>query len=169
MVEEKVERIYTVPLGKAYNYLRTRRAPRAVKLLREFLARHMKVGIANVRLSNSLNTYLWEHSIQRPPRKVKVRVVKIAGKVKAYLPDEVTDEEKKAKKEKELKEAADKLKKEKEEKEKKEAQMKKAEEKATAKETSAPKKEEKAAEAKEDIGAEKKVEKKEAHVEAKKK
>jgi len=166
MVEEKVERIYTVPLGKAYNYLRTRRAPRAVKLLREFLARHMKVGIANVRLSNSLNTYLWEHSIQRPPRKAKVRVMKIAGNVKAYLPDEVTDEEKKAKKEKELNEAADKLKKEKEEKEKKEAQMKKAEEKA-AKEANAPKIEGKPSQGKEEHRNETKVEKKEAHGEVK--
>jgi len=133
MVEEKIERIYTIPLGKSYEYLRTRRTPRAVKLLRQFVSRHMKADLGDVLISNKLNSHLWQHSIQRPPRRVKVRVVKVAGKVKIYLPDEMTDEERKAQKEKEAKEKADKAKKEKEEKEKTEKLKKEQEKKAESK------------------------------------
>lgn len=118
MVEEKIERIYTIPLGKAYEHTRTKRTPRAVKLLRQYVSQHMKSD--DVLLSNRLNNLIWERSIQRPPRKVKVRVIKSDGKVKVYLPDEMSDDEIKAKKEKEVKERAEKLKKEMEEKKKKE-------------------------------------------------
>jgi large subunit ribosomal protein L31e len=124
MAEEKLERIYTVPLGDAYEYTRTKRTPRAVKILRQFMAKHMKSEVENVFLSNKLNAHLWEHSIQRPPRRVKVRVVKEEDQVKVYLPDEMTDQEKKAKLAAEAKEKAEKLKAEREAKakaEKKEA------------------------------------------------
>lgn len=127
MADEKIERIYTVPLGKAYDYTRTKRTPRAVKLLRQFISQHMKADIETVLLSNKLNSHVWERSIQKPPRKVKVRVIKIADKVKVYLPDEVTDEEKKAQKEKEAKEKAEKLKAEAEKKKKEQEAKKKAE------------------------------------------
>jgi len=128
MADEKVERVYTVPLGKAYDYKRTNRVPRAVKLLRQFVSRHMKADIDSVLLSNALNNSLWTRSIQKPPRRVKVRVLKKEGIVNVYLPDEVTEEDKAKKKE-----AEDKAKKDAEEKAKKEAQEKaknEAEEKA---------------------------------------
>lgn len=110
MADEILERIYTVPLGDAYEYTRTKRTPRAVKMLRQFISKHMKAELDAVSLSNLLNSHLWERSIQKPPRKVKVRAVKAEEKVKVYLPDEITDQEKKAKLAKEAKEKAEKLK-----------------------------------------------------------
>lgn len=86
MATEKIERLYTVPLGKAYDYTRTKRARRSISLLREFLVRHMKS--VNVRISESLNEFIWARSMQKPPRKVKIKVVKEGDVVRASLPDE---------------------------------------------------------------------------------
>jgi large subunit ribosomal protein L31e len=105
MADEKLERIYTVPLGKAYDYTRTKRTPRAVKLLKEFISRHMKADLGNVLLSNSLNNHIWGRSIQKPPRRVKIRVIKSDGKVRAYLPEEPTEAEKKPGKEEKVESA----------------------------------------------------------------
>jgi large subunit ribosomal protein L31e len=96
----KLERIYTVPLGEAYDAVRRKRTPRAVKILREFIGRHMKADGERIVLSQALNTHLWERSIQKPPRRVKVRLVKDEGFVRAYLADEKVEEPKKEAKEK---------------------------------------------------------------------
>ena len=93
MVDDKIERIYTVPLGDAYEYIRTKRARRAVSILRQFLSRHMKAGEDDISISNKLNANIWERGIQKPPRRVKIRVIKQAGKVKAFLTDEKTEPE----------------------------------------------------------------------------
>jgi len=63
---DKLERIYTVPLNKAYDYLRTRRTERAVKLLRAFAVRHMKVHEDNVRISAGVNALMWRTPSRSP-------------------------------------------------------------------------------------------------------
>ncbi len=100
---DKLERIYTVPLGDAYSAVRNNRAPRAVKILRAFLTKHMKAD--EVFLSEALNKFIWERSIQKPPRKVKVRVIKEDMIARAYLADEKIEEPKKEEKKAEKKEA----------------------------------------------------------------
>lgn len=103
----KLERIYTVPLGDAYNVSRSKRTPRAMKLLRAFITRHMKAKEERVVISEALNKLLWARSIQKPPRSVKVRLVKEDGvAVRAYLTDEkITEPKKEEKKGEEKKEA----------------------------------------------------------------
>lgn len=102
----KLERIYTVPLGKANEAVRYKRTPRAVKILREFIARHMKADGERITISAALNGFLWQRSIKKPPKRVKVRLIKDAGMIKAYLADEKTEEpKKKAEKEEPKKEA----------------------------------------------------------------
>lgn len=91
----KLERIYTVPLGKANEAVRYKRTPRAVKLLRAFIARHMKADGERITISAMLNNYLWQRSIKKPPKRVKVRLIKDAGVIKAYLADEKIEEPKK--------------------------------------------------------------------------
>lgn len=85
-----LERIYTVPLGEAYEAVRNRRVPKAVKMVREFAAKHMKGE--KVVLSEALNRHLWQKSIQKPPRRVKVRLIKDDGVISAYLADEKIEE-----------------------------------------------------------------------------
>ena len=91
----KLERIYTVPLGDAYEAVRNKRVPRAVKMLRAFVARHMKADEERILLSTALNAHLWAHSIQKPPRRVKVRIVKEEDTITAYLADEKIEAPKK--------------------------------------------------------------------------
>ncbi|MFH0885281.1 MAG: 50S ribosomal protein L31e [Candidatus Micrarchaeota archaeon] len=91
----KLERIYTVPLGDAYETVRRKRVPRAVKILRAFIGRHMKAEDERILISESLNKFLWVRSIQKPPRRVKVRLIKDEGVIRAFLSDEKVEEPKK--------------------------------------------------------------------------
>jgi large subunit ribosomal protein L31e len=105
----KLERIYTIPLGDAYAVSRNSRVPRAIKLVKAFAARHMKAAKdQSVLISEALNSHIWSHSIQRPPRRVKVRLVKDDEAVRAYLADEKIVEKKSAEGKKEDKKDASK-------------------------------------------------------------
>jgi len=105
MVDEKkkLERIYTINLSAAYDYIRTKRCMRAIKILRSYLARHFKADESNVKLSEALNSYVWRDSMQKPPRRVKVRGVKEGDVVNVYLHNE--EEIKKAKEQNKQKKA----------------------------------------------------------------
>ncbi len=78
MAEEKeLKRVYNVPLRKGF--LKTpkwKRSKKAVKVLKEFLARHMKTDINNVKIGKVLNEHLWKHGIKNPPHHVKVETIK---------------------------------------------------------------------------------------------
>lgn len=141
----KLERIYTVPLGDAYEVSRNKRVPRAVKLLRAFIARHMKADGEKITLSEALNKHLWRSSIQKPPRRVKVRFIKDEGFIRAYLADEKIEEPKKKEEKKEEKPAEKAEKKPEAKKEEKKPEPKKEVKKEEAKPAEKPevKKEEK--------------------------
>jgi len=73
-----VERTYTIPLKREWlKSVRYKRAKKAVRAIREFLMRHMKVKeIENIKLGRYLNMILWSHGIKNPPPRVKVNAVK---------------------------------------------------------------------------------------------
>ena len=73
-IEVVEERIYTIPLRKVWGPPRGKRTPRAMRLLRAFVKRHMKAE--NVEISNEVNEELWTRGIRKPPREIKVRLVK---------------------------------------------------------------------------------------------
>ncbi|MEM3393750.1 MAG: 50S ribosomal protein L31e [Candidatus Methanomethylicia archaeon] len=78
-----LERIYTIPLRIAYMVPRNKRTPRAVRFIRSFLAKHMKSD--KIIITPELNEILWARGIQKPPRKIRVRVTKDSeGIVKVY-------------------------------------------------------------------------------------
>ncbi len=70
------ERIYTIPLRKVLNVPRSVRAPYAIRLIRKFVARHMKVPEENVWIDNRVNEKIWERGIEKVPNKITVRVIK---------------------------------------------------------------------------------------------
>jgi len=76
--EEEIveERVYTVPLGRAWIGPRRKRTPRAVRLLRRFILRHMKIEEESLKISNEVNKHLWSRGIQKPPRKIRVRAIR---------------------------------------------------------------------------------------------
>ena len=92
------ERLYTIPLRDAWRTPRKHRAPRAIRIIRSFIQRHMKVGLkeeleeeeeeegGEVIISNEVNEWIWRRGIEKPPRKVRVRAVKdVDGNVTVYL------------------------------------------------------------------------------------
>ncbi|MCW3992920.1 MAG: 50S ribosomal protein L31e [Candidatus Bathyarchaeota archaeon] len=66
------ERIYTVPLGRAWVAPRYRRAEKAISVLRAFVERHMKP--ASIVIDPKVNEAIWKRGIQNPPRKIRVRL-----------------------------------------------------------------------------------------------
>jgi large subunit ribosomal protein L31e len=110
-----LERIYTIPLRAAFEHVRKKRGKRAVKIVQEFALRHMKAD--DVRISEGVNSLILRDSIEKPPRRIKVRMVKGEDSlVRVWL---IGEEEK-------IKEIADKKKKQEEDKKKTEEQAKKA-------------------------------------------
>ncbi|MGQ4870323.1 MAG: 50S ribosomal protein L31e [Candidatus Thorarchaeota archaeon] len=85
--EEEIvdERIYTVPLRKAYwTGSRLRRAKRAVRILREFIERHMKPE--EIHIQPEVNEKIWSRGIQKPPRRIRIRATKNSENlVRVYL------------------------------------------------------------------------------------
>jgi large subunit ribosomal protein L31e len=85
--EEEIidERIYTVPLRKAYwTGSRLRRANRSVRILREFVERHMKPE--ELLIQPEVNHEIWARGIQKPPRRLRIRATKNAENlVRVYL------------------------------------------------------------------------------------
>jgi len=85
--EEEIidERIYTVPLRKAYwTGSRLRRANRSVRILKEFVERHMKPE--ELLIQPEVNDIIWSRGIQKPPRRVRIRATKNADNlVRVYL------------------------------------------------------------------------------------
>ena len=78
------ERFYTIPLGKAWISTRKKRAPRATRIVKSFVLKHMKVRTEaeedeepeRLVIDNEVNEKLWSRGIEKPPRKIRVRVVK---------------------------------------------------------------------------------------------
>ena len=80
------EKIYIINLSRLYWTGRRRRAPRAIKRIREFVTRHTKAE--KVIIDESINMYIFNYAYDKPPRRVAVRVIPIdpEGKVvKAVL------------------------------------------------------------------------------------
>jgi large subunit ribosomal protein L31e len=85
--EEEIidERIYTVPLRRAYwTGSRLRRSNRAVRILRKFVERHMKPE--EIVIQAEVNEKIWSRGIQKPPRRIRIRATKNSDNlVRVYL------------------------------------------------------------------------------------
>lgn len=97
-IEEEIveERTYTIPLGKAWIRPPNKRAPKAMRIIKNFVKRHMKLEARReveeeeepkkLIISNEVNERVWIRGIQKPPRKIRVRAAKDKdGNVTVYL------------------------------------------------------------------------------------
>lgn len=73
---DEIERIVVIPLRATKQAPRTKRAARAIKEIRAYVMRHMKVDEEHVWIDASLNERIWENGIRNPPSKVTVKAVK---------------------------------------------------------------------------------------------
>eukprot|EP00441_Pelagodinium_beii_P031854 CAMPEP_0197646312 /NCGR_PEP_ID=MMETSP1338-20131121/22849_1 /TAXON_ID=43686 ORGANISM="Pelagodinium beii, Strain RCC1491" /NCGR_SAMPLE_ID=MMETSP1338 /ASSEMBLY_ACC=CAM_ASM_000754 /LENGTH=118 /DNA_ID=CAMNT_0043219933 /DNA_START=70 /DNA_END=426 /DNA_ORIENTATION=- len=70
--KEPVTRDYTVHLHKHMQKIAfKKRAPRAVRVIRQFAARVMTTK--DIRIDTKLNKFLWSNGIRNVPRRVRVR------------------------------------------------------------------------------------------------
>jgi len=88
--EEEIveERVYTVPLGRAWISPRKRISPRAVRMIRSFVMKHMKADSDSVKITNEVNERVWSRGIEKPPRKIRVRAAKNAEGIVTVYPAE---------------------------------------------------------------------------------
>jgi large subunit ribosomal protein L31e len=81
------ERIYTIPLGKAWVRPPKKRAPRAMHMIKAFITKHMKLAmrveeeeeaeeLPKLIISADVNEKVWSRGIEKPPRKIRVRAAK---------------------------------------------------------------------------------------------
>ncbi len=84
--EEEIveEKFYTIPLRRAWISQRKKRAPKAMRIIKSYIKKHMKIrteaeGDEEAELlvvSNEVNEKIWNRGIEKPPRKIRVRAVK---------------------------------------------------------------------------------------------
>ncbi len=84
-VEKMIERIYNINVRrKAVKTAKHNRAKKTVKLVRAYVAKHMKSN--EVKLDKELNEEIWKRGAKNPLMKLKVKVIKDdEGKVKVSL------------------------------------------------------------------------------------
>jgi len=87
-----LEREYIVPLRKKFiNTPQYKRTPKAIKVLKQFIVKHMKVydrDLDKVKIDRYLNEEMWQRSIRKPLAKVKVKAKKFeSGIVRLELVD----------------------------------------------------------------------------------
>lgn len=66
------ERTYTIPLKATRSLPVTRRSSAAVRLIRDYVARHTKED--EIAIDESVNERLWAHGMAKPPRSIIVKV-----------------------------------------------------------------------------------------------
>ncbi len=79
------EQIYTIPLREVKEYPMWKRSNKAIKVIREYLSKHMKVDEDKIKISAGLNENVWAHGIQKPPNKVRVKATRSEEGVTAEL------------------------------------------------------------------------------------
>jgi len=86
---EKIEREYVIPLRERCRPVaRYKKTPKAIKTVKEFLAKHMKIrdrDLKKIKLDMYLNEFLWKRGIKKPVHKVKVKAIKEGDIVRVEL------------------------------------------------------------------------------------
>lgn len=89
--ESKIEREYIIPLREKSRVVpRYKKTPKAIKTIKEFIARHMKVenrDLNKVKIDKDLNQFMWARGIRKHPHKIKVKVTKEGENIKVELVD----------------------------------------------------------------------------------
>ena len=88
---EVIEKEYIIPLRRKFKHsVRYKKTPKAIKTIKEFLVRHMKVrdkDLNKIKIDGYLNEVIWQRGIKNPPAKVKVKAVKEGDIVRVGLVD----------------------------------------------------------------------------------
>jgi len=91
MAEKEINEVeYTIPLRDLLRTPRTKRAPKAVKLVKEYVAKHRKADLEDIWIDQEVNEKIWSRGIENPPNKITLKIAWIDGEdlVEVLLPDE---------------------------------------------------------------------------------
>jgi large subunit ribosomal protein L31e len=88
---DKLEREYIIPLRARWKIVPTyKRANKAVKTIKEFLVKHMKIrdrDLNKIKIDKFLNEAIWARGIKHPPSKIKVKAIKEGDIVRVEAAD----------------------------------------------------------------------------------
>lgn len=91
------ERVYSIPLSKAWIMPPRKRAPKAMRMIRSFVTKHMKLEAKKegeeeeeapkrLIISNEVNERIWRRGIEKPLRTIRIRAAKDKeGNVTVFL------------------------------------------------------------------------------------
>jgi len=86
---EKIEREYIIPLReKGRSVPKYKKTPKAIKTIKEFLVRHMKIrdkDLKKIKIDRFVNEALWFRGIKNPPSKIKIKAIKSGDNVRVEL------------------------------------------------------------------------------------
>ncbi len=86
---DQEEKILTIPLRRVKNDPASKRASIAMREIREYVSRHMKVPSEDVWIDTSTNEAVWKRGIKKPPSRIKVKIIKFEdGIVEVSIPRE---------------------------------------------------------------------------------
>ncbi|MGY4884094.1 MAG: 50S ribosomal protein L31e [Nanobdellota archaeon] len=89
--KEMFEREYVIPLREKCRVVpRYKKTNKAVKSIKEFIARHMKVydkDLNKIKVDKYVNEFLWARGIRNPPHQIKVKAIKQGDIVRVELVD----------------------------------------------------------------------------------
>lgn len=78
-----MERTHTIPLGDTYYAAKTRRANVAIKKIRGYIEKRLK--LSNVKIDPKINEAVWGRSIRKPPRTIRIKISEEEDKKTAVL------------------------------------------------------------------------------------
>jgi ribosomal protein L31E len=80
MADEKkevlFERVMTIPMRAIFDKPTVQRTPAAVKRVKNFVAQHTHTTAKDIWIDRELNMLIWRRSVRKPPKSIKVRVIK---------------------------------------------------------------------------------------------
>ncbi len=86
--DKELERIFIIPLRRIKLGPSSTAAPRAIKHVRKYLTKHMKVTPDNIWIDDSVNYSLWSRGKYKIPSRIRIRAVKFEdGIVEATIPE----------------------------------------------------------------------------------
>jgi len=93
-----LERVFTIPLTVTKIVPKTKRAPRAIKEIKEYIRKHMMDKTSEedeekdkkeIWLDYKLNELIWSRGIEHPPSRVRVKAIRFEdGLIEVSLPEE---------------------------------------------------------------------------------
>jgi len=93
-----LERVFTIPLTVTKIVPKTKRAPRAIKEIKEYVRKHMMEKTSEedeekdkkeVWMDYRLNELIWSKGIEHPPSRVRVKAIRFEdGLIEVSLPEE---------------------------------------------------------------------------------